>query len=89
MHDARTTMYDRRAQLYQHEILYRAQHESRHQGVGKVLARIQERHIWPGIKRDVVNHTKHCLTCQKTKHLAGYPCYPLQSINSSNFTGAV
>ena len=76
-------------QLYQHEILYRAQDESGHQGVGKVLARIQERHTWPGIKRDVVNHIKHCLTCQQTKHPAGNPCYPLQSINSSNFNDLV
>ena len=76
-------------QLYQHEILYRALDESGHQGVGKVLARIQERHTWPGIKRDVVNHIKHCLTCQQTKHPAGNPCYPLQSINSSNFNDLV
>ena len=76
-------------QLYQHEILYRAHDESGHQGVGKVLARIQERHTWPGIKRDVVNHIKHCLTCQQTKHPAGSPCYPLQSINSSNFNDLV
>ena len=58
-------------QLYQHEILYRAHDESGHQGVVKVLARVQERHTWPGIKRDVVNHIKHCLTCQQTKHLPG------------------
>ena len=76
-------------QLYQHEILYRAHDESGHQGVGKVLARIQERHTWPGIKRDVVNHIKHCLICQQTKHPAGNPCYPLQSINSSNFNDLV
>ena len=55
-------------QLYQHEIMYRAHDESGHQGVGKVLARIQERHSWPGFKRDVFNHIKHCLTCQQTKH---------------------
>ena len=72
-------------QLYHHEILYRAHDESGHQGFGKVLARVHERHTWPGIKRDVVNHIKHCLTCQQTKHPAGNPCYPLQSINSSNF----
>ena len=76
-------------QLFQHEILYRAHDESGHQGVGKVLARIQERHTWPGIKRDVVNHIKQCLTCQQAKHPAGNPCYPLQSINSSNFNDLV
>ena len=76
-------------QLYQHEIMYRAHDDSGHQAVGKVLARIQERHTWPGIKRDIVNHIKHCLTCQQTKHPAGNPCYPLQSINSSNFNDLV
>ena len=59
------------------EILYRAHDESGHQGVGKVLARIQERDTWPGIKRDVVNHIKQCLTCQQAKHPAVNPCYPL------------
>ena len=76
-------------QLFQHEILYRAHDESGHQGVGKVLARIQERHTWPGIKRDVVNHIKRCLTYQEAKHPAGSPCYPLQNINSSNFNDLV
>ena len=33
-------------QLNQHEVLYRAHDESGHQGVGKVVARIQERHTW-------------------------------------------
>ena len=76
-------------QLYQHEILYRPHDDSGHQGVGKVLARIQERHTWPGIKRVVVNHIKHCLTSQQTKHPAGNLCYTLQSINSSNFEDLV
>ena len=61
------------SQLYNHEILYRA-HESGHQGVGRVLTRIQERHTWPGIKRDVVNHIKHCVICQQMKHPAGNSC---------------
>ena len=72
-------------QLYQHEILHRAHDESGHKGVGKVLARIQERHIWPGIKRDEVNHMKDCLSGQRTKHPCGNPCLHLQSINSCNF----
>ena len=76
-------------QLYQHEILYRAHDASGHQGVGKVLAKIQERHTWPGIKRDVVSHIKHCLTCQPTKHPAGNPCNPLQCKKSSNFNDLV
>ena len=54
-----------------------------------MLARIHERHAWPGIKRGVVNHIKQCLTGQQTKHPAGNPCFPLQSINSSNFNDLV
>ena len=76
-------------QLFQHEILYRAHDESGHQGVGKVLARIQERHTWPVIRRDVVNHIKRCLTCQQAKHPGRNPFYPLQNINSSNFNDLV
>ena len=78
-------------QLYQHEILYRAHDESGHQGVGKVLARIQERHTWPGIKRDVVNHIKHCLTLNVStdKTPRWKSLLSLQSINSSNFNDLV
>ena len=65
--------------LFLHEILYRAHDESGHQGVRKVLARIQERHTWPGITRDVVNHIKQCSTSQQTKHPAGNPCYPYRA----------
>ena len=42
-------------QLYQHEIVYSAHDESGLQGVGKVLARIQERHTWVGIKSNVMS----------------------------------
>ena len=76
-------------QLYQHEILYRAHFKSGHQVVGKVLASIQEKQTWPGIKRDVENNTKHCLTCQQTKHPAGNPCCPLQNINRNKFNDLV
>ena len=76
-------------QLTQLEILHRAHDESGHQSVGKELARIQERHTWQGIKRDVVNHIIQGFTCQQPKHPAGNPCYPLQSINSSNFNDLV
>ena len=64
--------------------LYWVHDESGHQGEGKALARTEERHTRPGIKRDVVNYIKHCLTCQQTKHPARNPCYTLRSINSSN-----
>ena len=37
-------------QLCQHESLFRAHDAVGHQGIGKVVARIQERHTWPGIR---------------------------------------
>ena len=40
-------------QLYQHEILFRAHDAMGHQGISKVVDRIQERHTWPGIRRNV------------------------------------
>ena len=39
--------------------------------------------------RDVVNHIKHWVICQETKHAAGNPCYLLQSRNSSKFNDLV
>ena len=76
-------------QMCQHEFLYRAHDDSGHQGGGKVLVRFQDRHTWPGIKRDVVNHIKDCLSCQHTKYSYGNPCDPLQNINSGNFNDLV
>ena len=76
-------------QVNQYETPYRENDERSHQGVGRVLARIHERHTWPGIKRDVVTQIKHCLICQVTKHPTGNPCYPLQSIKISNFNDLV
>ena len=49
-------------QLYQHEILFRAHDAMGHQGIAKVLARRQERHTWPGIRRGVVQYVSQCLT---------------------------
>ena len=74
------------SQLCQHKVLYRPQDESGQQSVGEVLARTQERHTWPGIKRDVVNHIKHYLTCQQAKHPAGKP---FTRIKISNFNNLV
>ena len=49
-------------QLYQHEILIRAHDAMGHQGISKVVARIQERHTWPGIRRSVGRYVGQCLT---------------------------
>ena len=50
-------------QLYQHEILFRAHDAMGHQGISKVVARIQERHTWPGLRRCVGKYVGQCLTC--------------------------
>ena len=42
-------------QLYQHEILFRAHDAMGHQGISKVVARIQERHTCPGYAVPWVN----------------------------------
>ena len=54
-------------QLYQHEILFRAHDAMGHQRIGKVVARIQERHTWPGIRRTVGEYVSQCLTCQQVR----------------------
>ena len=58
-------------QLYQHEILFRAHDAMGHQGFSKVVARIQERHTWPGIRRTVGEYVSQCLTCQQVREKPG------------------
>ena len=86
---ARATMHDSHAATISARNPVQSSRRVGTSGRGEVLARIQERHTWPIIKRDVVNHIKHCLTCQQTKHPAGNPFEPLQSLNSSNFNDLV
>ena len=43
-------------QLFQHEFLFRAHDAMSHQGISNVVARIQERHTWPGIGRTLVEY---------------------------------
>ena len=76
-------------QLYQREILYNAHDKMGHQGIAKVLQRIQERHTWPGIRKDIKNYIKSCYVCQEVRHPAGNVCYPLKNITSSNFNDFV
>ena len=40
-------------QLYQREILFKDHDSIGHQGIAKALARIQERHTWPGIRKSI------------------------------------
>ena len=54
-------------QLYQHELSFRPHDAMGHQGNSKVVAPIQERHTWQGIRRTVGEYVSQCLTCQKVR----------------------
>ena len=72
-------------QLYQHEILFRAHDAMGHQGISKVVARIQERHTWPGIRRSVGRYVGQCLTCQQVRDKPDDVRFHLKNIQSGYF----
>ena len=76
-------------QLYQHEILFRAHDAMGHQGISKVVARIQERHTWPGIRRSVGRYVGQCLTCQQVRDKPGDVRFLLKNIQSGYFNELV
>ena len=76
-------------QLYQHEILFRAHDAMGHQGISKVVARIQERHTWPGIRRSVGRYVGQCLTCQQVRDKPGDVRFHLKNIQSGYFNELV
>ena len=76
-------------QLYQHEILFRAHDAIGHQGISKVVARIQERHTWPGIRRSVGRYVGQCLTCQQVRDKPGDVQFHLKNLQSGNFNELV
>ena len=76
-------------QLYQHEILFRAHDAMGHQGISKVVARIQERHTWPGIRRTVGEYVSQCLTCQQVRDKPGDVHFHLKNIQSGYFNELV
>ena len=55
-------------QLYQHEILFRDHVAMEHQVFSKVVARIQERHTWPGF---VGKYVGQCLTFHQARDKPG------------------
>ena len=69
-------------QLYQHEILFKAHDAMGHQGIAKVLARIQERHTWPGIRRTIGQYVSQCITCQQVRDKPGDVRFHLKNIQS-------
>ena len=76
-------------QLYQHEILFRAHDAMGHQGIAKVLAQIQERHTWPGIRRSVGQYVSQCLTCQQVRDKPSDVRFHLKNIQSGLFNEMV
>ena len=76
-------------QLYQDEVLFRAHDAMGHQGIGKVVARIQERHTWPGIRRTVGEYVSQCLTCQQVRDKPGDVRFHLKNIQSGYFNELV
>ena len=76
-------------QVYQGEILYRTHNEMGHQGVNKVVARIQQRHDWLGLQTVVNRWIKACPICQQRKNPAGPRRFALQSIVSNRFNELV
>ena len=69
-------------QLYQHEILVRAHDAMCYQGIRKVVARIQERHTWPGIRRTVGQYVSQCPTCQQVRDKPDDVRFHLKNIHS-------
>ena len=76
-------------QLYQHEILFKAHDAMGHQGIAKVLARIQERHTWPGIRRTIGQYVSQCITCQQVRDKPGDIRFHLKNIQSGYFNELV
>ena len=60
-----------------------------HQGVNKVVARIQQRHDWMGLQLAVNKWINACMTCQQRKNPAGPMKFALQNIVSHKFNELV
>ena len=70
-------------QLYQAELLYRAHDEMGHQGINKVVSRIQTRHDWVGLQEAASKWVNCCPICQQQKNPVGRLRFELQNIVSS------
>ena len=76
-------------QLYQHEIPFKARDAMGHQGIAKVLARIQERHTWPGFRKSVGRYVGQCMTCQQVRDKPGDMRFHLKNIQNGYFNQLV
>ena len=70
------------SQLYRHEILFPAHDAMGHQGIAKVVSRIQERLRWPGIRRIVGQYMSQCLSCPQLRDTPGDDRFNLKNIQS-------
>ena len=78
-------------QLYQqlYETFFRAHDAMGHQGISKVVAFIQERHTWPGLRRCVAKYVGQSLTCQQVRDKPGDVRFHLKNIQSGYFNESV
>ena len=67
-------------QFYHAEVLFRAHYEQGHQGMDKVIARIKQRSIWPGLNRAVKKLVASCRLCQNTKSPPAANRFPLKNM---------
>ena len=58
-------------QLYHPEILFGAHNAMDHQGISKVISKIEERQTWPAIRRTGEQYVNQCLTCQQVRDKPG------------------
>ena len=70
-------------------MLFRAHDAMAHQVTSKVVARIQERHLCPGLRRCVGKYVGHCLTCQQVRDKPGDVRFHLKNIQSGYFNDLV
>ena len=76
-------------QLYHLGILFNAHDAVGHQGIAKVLARIEDRHTWPGIGRSVGQYFSQNLTCQQVRDKPDDVRFHLKDIQSGYFNELV
>lgn len=62
-------------------LVFESMHNLSHPGIRSTKRLIIERFIWPSINKDVINWTRHCIECQKSKvhrhNRAAFKKYPI------------
>ena len=76
-------------QLLHGEVIFRAHDDQGLQGMDKVIARIKQRFIWPGLDSAVKKWITAYRVCQNTKSLPGAKRFPLKNIVSGGFNEIV